>query len=57
MAITRRQLGKLALAGVPAAALVSRYGSLMDVLAQGRIAWAILAKGGTYRAPALAAAA
>jgi sugar phosphate isomerase/epimerase len=34
MAITRRQLGKLALAGVPAAALASRYGSLVDVLAQ-----------------------
>jgi sugar phosphate isomerase/epimerase len=36
MAITRRQLGKLALAGVPAAALASRYGSLIEVLAQAR---------------------
>jgi sugar phosphate isomerase/epimerase len=34
MAITRRQLGKLALAGVPAAALAGRYGSLVEVLAQ-----------------------
>ena len=34
MAITRRQLGKLALAGVPAAALAGRYGSLIEVLAQ-----------------------
>ncbi len=36
MAITRRQLGKLALAGVPAAALAGRYGSLIEVLAQAR---------------------
>ena len=36
MAITRRQLGRLALAGVPAAALAGRYGSLIEVLAQAR---------------------
>ena len=36
MAITRRQLGKLALAGIPAAAVAGRYGSLIEVLAQAR---------------------